>query len=359
MRAYCRLQPKSFFDALNEQCTRRGAIGRTIAGLGAATCIVHPRTWAGPQGDVENFDFSLLYGEITPNNLFFIRSHFPSPSPADVWNISICGEVSKPYKISIKDPPNTAEITVGATLECDENPVGGGLVSTANWKGASLAALLERAKPLSSARFVWLWGADHNYVQSLPLSKATRPETLVAYRMNGATLPLAHGGPVRAIVPGWYGMYSVKWLTKIELRSQDSQGNDLRRTRGGRTQPIRTVQVKSEFARPLGGAIIFGRRFIVRGAAWAGERSVSKVELSTDGGRSWEVAQLLDPPHRYTWVRWQSAWKIPTPGPYELVVRATDTDGNSQPAQRDPARLDDYEHNEWQRVRVKVEWAKE
>jgi DMSO/TMAO reductase YedYZ molybdopterin-dependent catalytic subunit len=331
---------------------------RAMAGMAALHRLIRLPAWASSEGEVESFDLSLLDERITPNDLFFIRTHSSSPSVTDTWNISIGGEVSKPYQISVKDLPNIAQAAVGATIECDENPVGGGLVSTAEWKGASLVALIAPAKPLPSARFVRLWGADHNYAQSVPLLKVTSPDTLVAYRMNGDALPPAHGGPVRAIVPGWYGTHSVKWLTKLELVPEDLDGNHLRRTRDGRTEPIRVMQVKSVFARPIDGAIISGRKFIVRGAAWAGERDISKVELSTDGGNSWQVAQLVDPPQRYMWVRWQSGWRIPSSGSHELVVRATDSEGNSQPVQRDPARLDDYEHNECQRVRVQVIWAK-
>lgn len=322
--------------------------------MGAMGCALRQRAWANPAGEVESFDLSLLDKQMTPNELFFVRSHSPSPASTARWRISVSGEVARPYQICVKGLSNAAQITVAATLECDENPVGGGLVSTAEWQGVSLAALLERAKPQPSARFVWLWGGDHNYVQSVPLLKATSPEALVAYRMNGDMLPLAHGGPVRAVIPGWYGMYSVKWLTKLEVLSDERHDGDRRLTRDGRTEPIRGMQVKAEFARPLNGAIIFGRRFIVRGAAWAGERSISKVELSTDGGRSWRAAQLLDVPQRYMWVRWQSMWKISTSGPQELVVRATDSGGNSQPMRRSADRLDGYEQNECQRVRIKV-----
>ncbi|MBZ5561863.1 MAG: molybdopterin-dependent oxidoreductase [Acidobacteriia bacterium] len=329
-----------------------------MAGVAALQRVIRQTAWANPEGEIESFDLSLLDEQITPNDLFFIRSHFSPPASTDTWTISISGEVSRPYQVSVKDLPNFAQITVGATMECDENPVGGGLVSTAEWRGASLAALIEAAKPLPSAQFVRLWGADHNYAQSLPLLKATSADTLLAYRMNGDALPQAHGGPVRAIVPGWYGMYSVKWLSRLEMLAEDRDGNHLRQIRGGRTEPIRSMEVKSAFARPLDGAILSGWSFIVRGAAWAGEKSISKVELSTDGGRSWKAAQLLDRSQRYMWVRWQSAWKIASPGPHELVVQATDAEGNSQPAVRNPERLDGYERNECQRVRVQVIWAK-
>lgn len=314
--------------------------------------------WANPEGEIESFDLSLLDEKITPNDLFFIRSRFSPPAISDAWNISICGEVSKPYQVSVKDLPNFAQFTVGTTMECDENPVGGGLVSTAEWQGASLAALIAAAQPSPSAQFVRLWGADHEYTQSLPLLKATSADTLLAYQMNGDALPLTHGGPARAIVPGWYGTYSVKWLSKVELLAEDRGGNHLRQIRGGRSEPVRDIQVKSAFARPLDGAIISGRRFIVRGVAWAGEKSIAKVELSTDGGKSWKAAQLLDRPQRYMWLRWQFPWKIPVSGSHVLVVQATDSDGSSQPAERGPTRLDDYEHNECQRVRVEVIWAK-
>jgi DMSO/TMAO reductase YedYZ molybdopterin-dependent catalytic subunit len=327
-----------------------------MAGMAALPGLIRSSARASQQGEVESFDFSLLDDRATPNDLFFIRSHSPLPASTDTWTISICGEVSRPYELSLKNLRSSSPAVVGATVECDDNPAGGGLVSAAEWKGLSLPALLETAKPRPSARFVRLWGADQNYAQTVPFSKAAASDTIVALQMNGETLPHEHGGPVRVIVPGWYGTYSVKWLTKVELLAHDAQSPHLRRTRDGRTEPVGSMQVKSAFARPLDGAIITGRTFIVRGVAWTGAGNVGQVHLSTDG-RSWQAAQLLDLPQHFLWTRWQWVWKIPRSGSYELLVQASDTEGHSQPLQRGSERLDDYEHNECQRVRVRVIWS--
>ena len=239
------------------------------------------------------------------------------------------------------------------TIECAENPVGGGLVSSAEWKGVVLGALLERAKPLPTARFVRLSGAD-GYTRSIPFPRAEHRDSLLAHRMNGENLWVSHGGPLRALIPGWYGMDSVKWLREIQVVPEAANSTYLRRTRVGDPEPVTAMQVKAAFARPMDGAILFPRTFILRGAAWAGENRVRQVEVSMDAGASWQSVRLLDVARPYAWVRWEREWRIPEPGAYELVVRATDDAGRTQPAQRDPARVDEYEQNAYQRVRVVV-----
>jgi DMSO/TMAO reductase YedYZ molybdopterin-dependent catalytic subunit len=180
------------------------------------------------------------------------------------------------------------------------------------------------------------------------------PDTLVARGMNGDELPYRHGAPARAIVSGWYGMDSVKWLNRIEVLPEAKIQTYLRETRSGEKEPITAMNVNSAFARPTHGAIISRRRFVLRGAAWAGENRVRAVEVSSDGGNTWRNASLLDAAQRYAWVRWESEWKIEAPGDYELVVRAADDAGRTQPERRDPSRLDEYEQNSYQRIRVTV-----
>jgi hypothetical protein len=114
------------------------------------------------------------------------------------------------------------------------------------------------------------------------------------------------------------------------------------------------MQVKSAFSRPLDEAVLVGRSFVLRGAAWAGENRVSRVEVSCDGGKSWQKARLASEPRIYTWVRWSYEWKIPGAGSYELVVRAVDDQGREQPAERPSNRVDNYEGNHWQVIRVAV-----
>ncbi|MCP5118177.1 MAG: molybdopterin-dependent oxidoreductase, partial [bacterium] len=170
------------------------------------------------------------------------------------------------------------------------------------------AALLERARPKPNAKFVRLQGADRDpqtqdrYHRSIPLDKALHPDTLLCYGMNGETLPLDHGYPVRAVIPGWYGMDSVKWLDRVEVLAEPDDNPRiskayLRLTKPGggmdpREERLTGMPVKAVFSRPLEGAILVGRKFRIQGAAWAGERRVSKVEVSVDGGASWRAARL-------------------------------------------------------------------
>lgn len=341
-------------DAAGPNVSRRIVLTRILAG---GACLFGSGTGAGQallQPAVSSFDFSLLNDWTTPNQFFFIREHFPPPKtlPAD-WRLQIGGAVENPFEISLKEIVDAPPIELPVTLECAENAVGGGLVSHAVWKGVSLAGLLNRAKPLSEGRFILLTGED-TYVRSLPLSKARHKDTLLAYEMNREKLPLVHGGPLRALIPGWYGMDSVKWLRRINVVADSTNESYVRRTRSGAGAPVAQMRVKSAFARPLEGAVLFGRRLVVRGAAWAGERTVRRVEVSVNAGSSWQEAVLLDDPQAYAWIRWQYDWKIARPGRYTLAVRASDDGGRTQPSQRDPDRLDSYEQDACQRIDVTV-----
>jgi DMSO/TMAO reductase YedYZ molybdopterin-dependent catalytic subunit len=248
-------------------------------------------------------------------------------------------------------------------LECAENPVGGGMVSHAEWTGYPLASLLEAVEAGHEAKFVRLSGAD-GFARSIPISKARHPDTLIAYNMNGERLPANHGFPLRAVIPGWYGMDSVKWLSDIEiLTGEDTtpamRERYVRMTRtllGGPrpSGPVTAMNVNSVFSRPVDGAILLGRRFTIRGAAWAGENRVARVEVSTNGGKTWQTARLEDSPRPYSWVRWTFDWKIPASGRHELSVRASDEQGRKQPAERAAERSDPYEWNIPQTVRITV-----
>lgn len=322
------------------------------------------------KAETSSFDFSLLDDWLNPNDLFFIREHFPAPAPApSQWRLSIGGAAANPFDVTYDELLQQPRKSLAVTLECAENPVGGGLVGNAEWTGVSLALLLEKARPFPSAGFVRLSGADRDptggayYARTIPLSKALHADTLLAHRMNGEKLPDAHGFSLRAVVPGWYGMDSVKWLQKIELltkRGKDTvpEHSYLRRvqlpTGQVATEPVTAMNVKAVFSRPLDGAILVGRRFVVRGAAWAGENRVERVEVSTDGGHAWQEALVNTPgqagSQAYSWVFWEFEWRIPASGRYELVVRATDELGRTQPAIRPAGKLDEYEETAYQRV---------
>ena len=252
--------------------------------------------------EVSGFDLSLLEDGTTPVDLFFVREHFPAPALSSAgWKLSVSGAVAAPFEISFDDLAAQARKTLPVTLECAENPSAGGLVSHAEWSGVSLADLLAKAQPAVGANVVKLTGAD-GFSRSIPLAKASHPDTLIAHNMNGEKLPASHGFPLRAVIPGWYGMDSVKWLHSAEVLTGDIpvQGYS-RQVRsllaGARPDgPVTAMNVKAVFSRPLDGAVLQGRRFVVRGAAWAGENRVRLVEVSVDGGRSWRLAHLAGSP---------------------------------------------------------------
>lgn len=307
-----------------------------------------------PQAETSQFDLSLLDDWLTPTDLFFVREHFPAPAVTiHGWKLSVGGAVEAPFEIPYDDLVRLERKVLPVTLECAENPVGGGLVSTAEWAGVSLKPFVERARPRAEGRFVRLTGAD-GFSRSIPLDKAIAADTLVAWSMNGNKLAGNHGFPWRAIVPGWYGMSSVKWLRSVEVTDREDPSEAYRRRvrsllAGVRVaEPVQEMLVKSVFSRPVEGAILTGRRFRVRGAAWGGPSPVQSVEVSTDGGKAWGRAGL-GKPVPYAWTFWEHEWKIPGAGEYELVVRA-----GGQPPERASDRVDQYEQNGWQRIRVAV-----
>lgn len=316
------------------------------------------------EAEISAFDLSLLDDWLTPAESFFVREHFPMPAvSAHGWTLQLGGAAGAPFEISYDDLLQEARKVLPVTMECAENPVGGGLVSHAEWAGVPLASLLERAQPAPEARAVRLVAAD-GYQRTIPLDKARHADTLIAHAMNGARLPEKHGFPLRAVIPGWYGMDAVKWLQRVDVLT-DAEGNPppgvdyLRLTRsmllGVRPAgPVTAMNVKAAFSRPMEGAILTGRQFTVRGAAWAGENRVRSVEVSFDGGKSWAAARFSSEPLPYAWVHWAFDWKVPGPGSHELVVRASDDAGRTQPAERARDRADNYEQDSWETVRVTV-----
>ena len=320
------------------------------------------------------FPFPTLASRITPTNQFYVRSHFPIPKlEAASWQLTIEGEVNKPFTISYAELRALPAKTVMATLECAGNGRAGlvpkakgllweeGGVGNAEWKGVPLSTLLDRAGVKADAVEIILEGADQGeiteepkspgtikFARSLPLTKARQADVLIAYQMNGKDLTAPHGFPVRAIIPGWYGMASVKWLTKLTLinRPYDGYWQTMeyaywQRKNGLPTlTPVRETQVKAQIARPALNEIIpAGKAYRLFGAAWTGESSLTKVEVSTDGGKTYQAANLLDKAVPYAWQLWEYNWPVPTQaGRHTLLVKATDAKGNTQPTTHDPDR---------------------
>lgn len=302
---------------------------------------------------------------ITPVEHFFVRNHMYEPSTLDAaeWRLSIAGEVEKPVTLSLAELAKMPQRAVTNTLECAGNGrafavphVPGvqwrkGAVGTARFAGPRLRDVLERAGVKSAGKHVMFRGLDEvprkvpPFIRSIPIEKATDSDTLLALQMNGAPLTTHHGFPARALVPGWIGAASCKWLTEIKLLDKEFEGNFM--SPGYRmpkhpvmpgeavkvedTHPATALNVNSLIASPSDGATLKSRIIHVQGVAWAGEANVQKVEISTDAGATWHPAQLARDESRYAWRLWSYPWKAPRAGDYKILSRATDSAGRVQP----------------------------
>jgi DMSO/TMAO reductase YedYZ molybdopterin-dependent catalytic subunit len=307
---------------------------------------------------------------VTPNADFFVRNHFETPKISEQeWHLEIGGLVSKPLKLSYSDVLLADSVTHPSTLECAGNASGGVGVGTAAWSGLPLAELLRQAGPRPGATTVVFYGADSgggenlppdtHFARAIPLEKAMNPATLLVYEMNGEPLPADHGFPLRAVVPGWYGMDSVKWLTRIEILDRPFTGYFQQeqyvsvKTNGERGV-IAAMLVNSKILRPSEGEEIQQKSYRVEGVAWAGEHKIAKVELGTGLAGNWQPASLAVSSGSVVWTPWSYDWRIPASGAYTLKVRASDDEGHTQPEVRDPDRKDPYELNTCHRVNVSV-----
>jgi DMSO/TMAO reductase YedYZ molybdopterin-dependent catalytic subunit len=322
-----------------------------------------PKNLETPFSEVDSF--------LTPAELFYIRSHFPTPQlEVSSYQLRIDGAVENPLYLSYQELRSMPSETRVAVLECAGNSrvflvpqfEGAqwelGAVGNAEWTGVPLADLLERAGLEKDACEIVLEGSDHgvpkeppvppipiSYARSLPRDKAMQREVLIAYQMNGRDLTPDHGYPLRAVVPGHYGMASVKWLKGIHAVRKPFQGYwqtsdygywDYLDNKPVR-RPLGEIKLKSEIARPsVYETLATNRVCTVFGAAWAGETEVTGIAVSTDGGRSWTEAEFLDPVQQYAWRRWKFDWLTPKqPGKHTLLARAKDANGGVQPDKHD------------------------
>jgi len=317
--------------------------------------------------------FEKLDGFITPTELFYVRTHFPVPKiEKKTWRLSVAGEVEKPFQINYEELLKLESRKMPVTLECAGNTRnfldpkvkgvqwGLGAVGNAEWSGVPLSILLDRAGIKSNATEVILEGADEGrledpkapsgkvrFARSIPLRKA-REDVLLAYKMNDLDLKPEHGFPLRAIVPGWYAVASIKWLQRIVVTDRPFNGYYQTldyaywEKRGDLAElvPISEMQIKAEIAQPMANEILRANSNVrVHGAAWTSEGEIAKVEISVDGEGNWAEAKLIDKAARNAWRLWEYDWRTPSkPGKQTLVVRATDSRGRTQPVERDPDR---------------------
>ena len=324
--------------------------------------------------------------DVTPVGLHYLLTHYDIPvvDPAP-WRLTVDGAVSRSLELTLDELRSRPARELAVTMECAGNgrahvephvvsqPWLLEAVGTARWRGASLAGLLEEAGVRGEAVEVLFTGLDRGiegdeeqaYARSLPLEEALRADVLLAYEVNGMPLPPQHGFPLRLLVPGWYGMTSVKWLSRVTLLTTQFAGYQqrhsyrLRHEEDDPGEPLSRIQVRALMAPPGIPEFLTRARTVpagpveLEGRAWSGEAELAGVEVSVDGGQTWAEAELEpDALGRWAWRRWRFAWEA-QPGEHELCCRARDELGNVQPLEP-PWNLGGYANNAVQRVPVTV-----
>ena len=323
--------------------------------------------------------------DVTPLGLHYLLTHYDIPAldPA-TWRLSIGGLVERPLTLSLDDLRSRPRVQSTVTLECAGNgrarlsprPVSqpwlNEAVGTMRWTGTPLAPLLNEAGLSDHAVDLVFTGADHgvergieqDYARGLPVAEALRDEVLLAYEANDVPLPPQHGFPLRLVVPGWYGMAHVKWLSSIEAVDVTFDGYQqnayaLRQQTGEPGTQLTRIDPRALVSPPGFPDFMSRTRFLRRGEhlldgrAWSGWGAVDRVEVTTDGGATWADAELEPPTQTWAWRRWTFAWPATTPGRYVVSARASDTTGRTQPAEQ-PWNRGGFSNTSPQRVEVVV-----
>ena len=323
---------------------------------------------------------------ITPIGLHYLLIHFDIPAvDAASYQLAVRGHVGRPLRLSLGAIKSRPATTLAVTLECAGNgrarlsprpmsqPWLSEAVGTAEWTGTTLRAILEEAGVQDGARDVVFTGLDRGvqggvdqfYERSLSVADARRDEVLLAYAINGEPLPPQHGFPLRLVVPGWYGMTSVKWLRSITVLDQPFEGYQqakayhYRTVEGDAGEAVTRMLPRALMVPPGVPDFMSRTRFlepstlVIEGRAWSGRAPIAGVDFSPDGGASWSPAKLQPSLSPYSWHRWTIRWDATRPGEYELCARATDAAGNIQPVDQS-WNFEGVQNNAVQRVRVVV-----
>jgi len=322
---------------------------------------------------------------ITPTGLHYLLIHYDIPEVnADTYRLKVAGLVGKPLELTLDEIKKRPPRTMPVTMECAGN--GRALfaprrisqpwlleaIGNSEWTGTPLRAILQDAGLSSTAVEILFTGLDQGvegdqvqfYQRSITVDEAMRDEVLLVYEMNGEPLPPQHGYPVRLLMPGWYGMASVKWLERIEAVGEPFQGYQMARayhytrTADGPGESVTLIRARALMIPPGIPDFMTRDRLVeagpvtLTGKAWAGRVGVSNVDVSVDGGSSWSKAELKDSESPYAWRTWTFLWNA-TPGEHILLVRAIDADGNMQPINQE-WNFGGYGNNGVQRVNVIV-----
>jgi len=294
--------------------------GSAILGLVRSPAAIKAKT-GGRVGDGD------LPPEITPTEDFYhVSKNFSDPKVSENgWKVEIGGLVDKPYSLTLAEIRTLPAVTETRTLCCISNEIGGDLISNATWKGARLKDILERAGVQSSAIKLVL-GASDGYTDSIAIDKALNGDVIAVYEMNGVQLPDDHGFPLRLLVPDIYGMKNVKWLTRISAVADDYLGFWQQQGWNDKAQ----IKTMSRIDFPTAHALLPTGEARMGGVAFAGARGIAKIELSIDGGKTWQDGTIRKPLGPYSWVLWTATPQL-TDGDHQVLVRATDGTGTTQP----------------------------
>jgi DMSO/TMAO reductase YedYZ molybdopterin-dependent catalytic subunit len=361
--------PAGLIPAALAQGAPAGAGPRTLNLPGKAALIL-----LGERPLVAETPEHMLDDAVTPADKFFVRNNGQIPDPAqnpDAWRVVIDGAVNTPLTLTVGElkagrfPIVTRQLQMECggngrgffTPETRGNSWGNGAISNAEWTGVRLRDVLNAAGVRPEAVFTGHFGADPHLSgdaarqainRGMRIAKAMDEDTLIAFRMNGADIPHIHGAPVRMITPGWPGSLSQKWLTRIWVRDRIHDGAGMGGTsyrlpvrpivpgsnnNGADFAEMESMPVRSVLTNIAHGARLPAgtRSLALRGAAWAGDLTVSAVHVSVDFGTSWAPMQLAAPANRHAWQRWQGSVALPSDGYFEVWYRATDSQGRMQP----------------------------
>ncbi len=362
---------------------------KTTESLPAGTLVDRPEITPDElQLAVRNHSMPLeaLRYDITPVGLHYLLIHFDIPYVEETsWSLHVGGRTRRSLDLALADLKSRPSTTLAVTLECAGNgrartsprplsqPWLNEAVGTAEWTGVPLRSILDEAGVLDGATDAVFTGLDRGvqgevmqqYERSLSAADAMRDEVLLAWAVNGRPLPPQHGFPLRLIVPGWYGMTSVKWLRSITVVDrafegyQQARAYHFRTVEGDAGEPVTRMLPRALMIPPGVPDFMSRTRFVepstleIEGRAWSGRGAITRVDFSADGGSSWREAELGDAVSEHAWRRWSYAWDASRPGEYELCVRATDSAGNVQPDEQ-RWNYEGVQNNAVQRVRVRV-----
>lgn len=374
--------------------TRRGFLIATGAAVAARALRPHPTGAQTPPAPIPgkeklivrsprplNLETPLreLTAYHTPDDVFFVRNNYDTaPIDPAQWSVKVEGEVDNPLVLRLADLEKLGAISQDVMLECAGNgrafhtPRASGIqwehgaVGNQAWRGVRLADVLALARPRPAGRHVAFDGADKaptpqapDFIRSVPMWKALSPHTMLAFEMGGKPIAHLHGGPVRALVPGFVGSASIKWLERIMVLPDEFDGFYMK---SNYTAPraendkdvysLQSLEVKSLIVAPAEGTKLAPGRVTVWGWAWAGEGELTGIDVSTDGGQTWRAGRFVGPWDRYSWRKWDADWDAAA-GRHTVMARATDSLGRIQPTSRAFNRLG-YRWNVIHAIRVDV-----